>query len=274
MVDKLIKLVTYGDDKFYYSRKLLFLEALKVSSIDKIKVYKKNELPSEVLSSDLMKFNKGGGYWIWKPYIIYNELIRMKNDDILIYVDSGCSVANTDEWDYFYKILEKKSILLFKFSDKKNYHWNIEKSKNYNYEKLKCWTKKNTLNYFTNKYNKKINWLDDKNTIMAGLIICKRNDDSIKFFKKMYDEMLLNANLIIDPDEFELNDQFDFYCEHRHDQSVLSIMAYNFIDKYNIEIIDENIEPVCCEGNPAVLALRRVISKGSYITFLRELYKS
>lgn len=272
----MIKLITYGDDKFYYSRKLIYLEALKVKSINAIKVYKKEDLPSQFLSNELMKYKRGGGYWLWKPYLIYEELIKMNNNDILIYVDAGCALLNTNEWNKFYNILENKSILLFKFSDMKDYQWNINNFKYSDYQKIKYWTKKKTLNYFDSKYHKcheNKEWVGDKSLLMAGLIICKKNDDSINFFKNMYDEMSLNPEVVLDPEGDELKDQFNFFVEHRHDQSILSIMAYNFIEKYNVEIIDENIEPICCEGEPAVLAIRRVISKGSYLTFFRKLLK-
>lgn len=32
---------------------------------------------------------RGGGYWIWKPYIVLKELERMHDDEVLVYVDAG-----------------------------------------------------------------------------------------------------------------------------------------------------------------------------------------
>ena len=32
---------------------------------------------------------KGGGYWLWKPYLIARELARLGSGDFLVYTDSG-----------------------------------------------------------------------------------------------------------------------------------------------------------------------------------------
>lgn len=32
---------------------------------------------------------RGGGYWVWKPHIVLKELERMRDDEILIYIDAG-----------------------------------------------------------------------------------------------------------------------------------------------------------------------------------------
>lgn len=36
----------------------------------------------------------GGGYWLWKPWIIGTTLDRLGNDDILLYADSGSAVVS------------------------------------------------------------------------------------------------------------------------------------------------------------------------------------
>ena len=34
----------------------------------------------------------GNGYWIWKPFIIQQELNQLAGDDILIYCDAGVEI--------------------------------------------------------------------------------------------------------------------------------------------------------------------------------------
>jgi hypothetical protein len=36
---------------------------------------------------------RGYGFWIWKPYIIYEQLLKMDDGDILVYGDTGNSVT-------------------------------------------------------------------------------------------------------------------------------------------------------------------------------------
>lgn len=38
---------------------------------------------------------RGYGFWIWKPYIIHRQLLRMADGDILVYGDTGNSVTGT-----------------------------------------------------------------------------------------------------------------------------------------------------------------------------------
>ena len=35
---------------------------------------------------------QGFGYWIWKPYIVYEKLKELNKNDILIYMDAGCEI--------------------------------------------------------------------------------------------------------------------------------------------------------------------------------------
>ena len=37
----------------------------------------------------LLDVRKGGGYWLWKPYLIARELERLHSGDFLVYTDSG-----------------------------------------------------------------------------------------------------------------------------------------------------------------------------------------
>jgi hypothetical protein len=41
---------------------------------------------------DILREQRGGGYWIWKPYIIKKHLDKINDNDILIYMDAGCSI--------------------------------------------------------------------------------------------------------------------------------------------------------------------------------------
>ena len=46
---------------------------------------------------DVWNQQKGGGYWIWKSYIIHKNLQEINNNDILIYLDVGCHINITEE---------------------------------------------------------------------------------------------------------------------------------------------------------------------------------
>ena len=39
--------------------------------------------------SSIYNIEKGYGFWLWKPYIIYKHLCKLNDNDILIYSDPG-----------------------------------------------------------------------------------------------------------------------------------------------------------------------------------------
>ena len=63
---------------------------------------------------------RGGGYWMWKPYIIYKNLQLLNDNDILIYSDSGSTIPNNkytiDKLNEYINILKNsnKGILAFR----------------------------------------------------------------------------------------------------------------------------------------------------------------
>ena len=67
-------------------------------------------------NNNIFEYERGFGYWIWKPYIILNRLKKMKDGDILVYLDAGSSIINNDkEKNKYIDILNtgNKSIITF-----------------------------------------------------------------------------------------------------------------------------------------------------------------
>lgn len=65
-------------------------ESLKI--FDKIILFTDKDLPESITNHPLYNMERGGGYWLWKPYIILEILSRIEENDILVYVDAvNCS---------------------------------------------------------------------------------------------------------------------------------------------------------------------------------------
>jgi len=100
--ERKVVFLTYGDQKFKHSRNRVVQEAkqqglftdfvLETDDIKKDFEFKK------ALESDRFKkvFEevKGGGCYIWKPYVIYKNLLSLRNNDILVFADAGCKIPN------------------------------------------------------------------------------------------------------------------------------------------------------------------------------------
>jgi hypothetical protein len=109
----------------------------------------------------------GYGLWIWKPKIIYDTLLKLNKNDLLVYCDAGIYL-NTNGKDrlneYLLKLTNDKYILTFSTSD--SY---LSRS----YVKMDA-----VMNYYPDFRNK----LDI--SCYAGLMIIKKNDSSLTLIKE------------------------------------------------------------------------------------------
>ena len=117
--------------------------------------------------------------------------------------------------------------------------------------KIINWTKLNTQKYFDQLINDQ-NWHHfDK--IMGGFIICKNSRN--EFISNWLHVTLFKPDLLVDPFGNEIANQNIDFIEHRHDQSIITPLAYYFSKRVNnIKILLETSESKI--GNPAVIANR------------------
>ena len=152
---------------------------------------------------------RGGGYWIWKPYIISKMLEQINDNDIIVYIDSGCHINITPESkirfnDYIEMINNSNSGLLrFQLT-------HLEQN----------FTNKNTIEYFKNKFNinniKMDEYLDNFQ-LVGGIQIIRKTQFTINFFNKVLE--ILNDDMNLFTDKYTLHNE-----KHRHDQSIMSLL--------------------------------------------------
>lgn len=242
--------ISYGDDSFKKSLKRIGKEAKMLGLFDKIILYSPNDLPAYIKTSPLMAFNRGGGYWAWKPYLIWKTLQQYGNDSIVVYVDAGCTLHQSDDWKLYFENMNKYDTIVFKYRDDVDYPW--FNAYHCNSIQIKDWTKKNTLLYFDNLFGNQ-QWRHF-NKIWGGFIIVKSINN--KLINQWLNITLLSPKLIIDPYGNELEDQYDFFVEHRHDQCILTPLSY-YYEKTDsvVHIFDESAESALLIGNKDVAVL-------------------
>lgn len=263
--------LTYGDSDFYLSKNIIKQEVKKIRVFDKIIAIGPNDIPELYRQSSLMEYKKGGGYWIWKPYIIYQTLLNLKEGDIVVYADAGCEMLDSYKWEYYFSFLEKNSVLLFEYDKSINYGWGENKDWR-NSVKASDWTKKKTLDYFYNEND--VLKYSDINIILAGVIFCKKDENSILFFKGIFEIMKNNPDLVLDPVYDELKEQYKGFIEHRHDQSIITFFAHCYKSRFNINILTEEFEKSDrVLDRPAILTKRRKIGKYDFLKYFNFLVK-
>lgn len=150
---------------------------------------------------------RGYGYWLWKPYLIKKTMEKMNNGDILVYADCGCEIASykKHEINNLFEIV-KNDYIIGSFIC-------IEKE----YNKMDLLLKFDML---------KDEYLNTPQRQASALIIlvCEKTR---KFVEEWYN---IGCDYHLIDDTPSIHKNLDCFKEHRHDQSIFSLLS----KKYNI----------------------------------------
>jgi hypothetical protein len=79
------------DDNTHTDHLRILLESVKKYGKEfEIVVYKKTEMDKDFVlkHESILSLKRGGGYWLWKPYIIHKMLQKINDEDVVFYLDS------------------------------------------------------------------------------------------------------------------------------------------------------------------------------------------
>jgi hypothetical protein len=146
----------------------------------------------------------------WKPYIIKKTFESLSDGDILLYLDAGCEI-NKNEKQYLIDFIKKletnnnNELIIGTFG------CGVVK----NWCKMDLIVKLNSKKYL------------DTNQHQAGANLYIINQITRNFINEWY-EICCNYHMIDDSES--INKEHESFIEHRHDQSVFSLLS----KKYNI----------------------------------------
>lgn len=201
-----VHLITYGDDNFEKAKQRLCKEAYDSGWFDTIKGFSPNDLSDEFKDTyrDILKMKRGGGYWIWKYDIILQTLNNMNNNDILIYLDAGCSINinGKNRFDEYIQMLNDETpIISFQMP-------HLE----YKY------TTKEIFKYF-NILNKEE--ITNTGQILNGILVMKKNS-KLETLINLWGKALNDKPLLL-TDYYNRNQNSGF-IDNRHEQSIFSVI--------------------------------------------------
>jgi len=154
--------------------------------------------------SNFIQDNKiGYGFWIWKPYIILQQLEKMKEGDILLYLDCGCE-ANfhaKEKMREFLEIVKTKNILLTTSELPE-----------------KEWTKRDLLVQLDCDKE----FIVNSDQYQGGIILISKNDAIVNIIKEWY-KLCCNYDYI--NNSVSTIENYKEFKNHRNDQSILSILC-------------------------------------------------
>ena len=203
----MIHLITYANCKCADAKTRLYNEAVSSKWFDTITAYGQEDLDVDFNAdfNNILQCSRGGGYWIWKPYIIKKRLDQIQDNDILIYLDAGCTINpyGKNKLDEYINMLQQSDAGIFSFQT-----GHIEKS----------WTVKEIFQHFNVDPDGEI---ANSGQNIATIQIIKKNSNSIKLVNLWNDT--LYANPILFTDHYN-NTQESYFNDNRHDQSVFSVI--------------------------------------------------
>lgn len=203
--------ISYADAGYEKAQKLHIKMAKKHGHFDKCIAYTPKDLDIEFVTknAEIMKRPRGGGYWIWKSYIINQTLSTMQIGDYLLYCDTGA---------YIRKPVQKLIQVMNKNND------DIMCFEIYNHLEQE-WTKRDVFEYF----NMETEECKQSNQIMATMILIKKTKVTVKIFEE-YEKACQYKELITDQENQTGKENFPGFKENRHDQSILSVL----LKKYHV----------------------------------------
>jgi hypothetical protein len=218
----MIRLVSYADDKMIKALRLCAESASK-QGVEQGVTYQRYMVCGEPgmtgIYKEFYEFNKetldqerGGGYWLWKPYVIYLQMLNAKDGDILIYSDAGVEFVNPVS-----EIIDRMDEDIFFFT---NGFPNVEWCKGDVLNSIMPFSLSKGIATLDPSTYGNIEWASDSRDfkqVQASVIFFKVNQKTRDFVK----EWLLWCQMpgFIDDSPSKLPN-YPTFAEHRHDQAI------------------------------------------------------
>lgn len=215
--------LTYADDTYQKRQQNLSARAREFGMYS---VSKTREQLAETefykIHKSMMDEKRGGGFWLWKPYFIFSQLLEMKAGDILLYTDCGDWIDNNPV--PFLQQRMKDCDMLLTMGGYPNKDWT----------KRDCFV---MMGCDEEKYH-------DIIQVEAGIIIIKKSFDSMKWVAEWL-KWAQNENILTDLPNICGKENLPGFRDHRHDQSILT----NLKVKYDIPYSNEIRNHITCNVN-------------------------
>ena len=211
----MIHAITYCSNQYTKRACWISKQFEATNYIDTYKCYTRADLSTNYMEEFPSKWfsttSKGGGWWVWKPYIIKHAIEQIDRNDVLMYIDCGCTLNNTpaatDRFSQYINAIDESTskMLVFELPGC------VEKD----------WTNMHCINTLKQKYNitdQRMNEYINKPQHAATVTIMKPSE----FTYNLCTEWLKAAvykNGILFSEQHTLSGE-----RHRHDQSCLSML--------------------------------------------------
>lgn len=201
-----VTLVNFADKKFRRNQKWSSFTARYIGKIDRVIQYSPENIDNSYveLNKESVKYSaKGLGNYFWKPYVVNEAIKKVDDGDYLFYSDSGTIFLKSVHPLINHMEKQQKNIMCFRLPL-------IEKQ----------WTKRDAfllMDCDTPEYS-------DSCQILATYFVVKKCEESIRFLND-YMNYASDSRILSDDENVLGMPNYSEFIEHRHDQSILSLLS-------------------------------------------------
>ncbi len=226
-----IHFLTYADETFASAKNRIMQQANDFGVFKTITGYGPEDLTEQFRERyhDILSERRGGGYWLWRPYILKKKLDEIDDGDVLVFLDAGCTINIKGKSRFFeyVSLFDKSHLGLISFKYTSEFY--LQRN----------WTVKEIFEYFNIDENSAI---ATSTQYSGGVIILKKNEHS-KQFVSDFNKVVEEAPYLF-TDKYN-SGQAEYFKENRHDQSVSTMLRYlgGTIDVDINELNDKETSP-------------------------------
>jgi hypothetical protein len=207
--------LTFGDgsEGLRQAAQRLAMQARATGWFDEIHVYDLSSIATldgtwwRSNESFVRRNPRGLGYWIWKPKIIYEALRTLSSGDVVVYADAGyeININGTPRFQAYLETARVKGFLGFLLS-----------------QTIGQYTKGDTLGRFGVGVSSSLCGYQQHH---AGLIIAARSELTVEVSRYWAEVCCEEGGLYLD-DRLSVRPSCSNFIDHRHDQSILSLIFW------------------------------------------------
>jgi hypothetical protein len=207
---------TYGDHVFAKAKHRIAMQAAESGVFNVIRTFDReafvNWADGVGISKNYTSAKRGGGFWLWKPWVIWNVLEEMSEGDILVYADAGCHILRSGSqrfYEYFDMVSNDPfSVLAFSLQPDLEVHWTTEAILSY-------FNASNSVRYSPH--------------LMATAVVMRKCKSTRQLIDAWLQVAIQRPDLFSDDHNIASKNAFSSQTGHcfrdnRHDQSVFSVL--------------------------------------------------
>jgi hypothetical protein len=204
----IVKLISFGSGipGVHLALERLRRQGDECDLVDKVEIFTEKNLDADYtrLFKDILdQPSKGFGFWSWKPYLISRELETLNEGDVLIYLDAGVEINPRGRGSFteYLDLVAQQDILIFS-QPAQHRHWTKPDPMLISHDR----------HYF-------------RNQAVAGILLFRVCEKSKRFVQNWLGLSAYGGGRLLVDEElpYERSGQ---RIAHRHDQSVLSRVAF------------------------------------------------